>query len=1057
MGWASDNGSAKCQACGAGMFGNGCKKCPLGFAREGGDIDATQCRPCPLGETTTIKGAATCSGCDLGTYGSSPGNCSQCDLPNTYVDFRGATLCSTCPAGKRPNVKRSGCELPPWGQCKVGEYLNNTHPNQNDWQCVNCPYGSDCTSIDPLPTASTLKPNIGYRSLSWDDYSFEKCPILSACNNSFNGGCALGHNPNASELCNQCFPHFASEKRGGICKQCPDASVTVFLFCGAVVLAVVLFYFLVWDTLDSANDMIAEVEAHKFSVFLSTNNIGNTDGKVSTEHRISMPFHSIVIRIISSYLQIAGMLLQFDLQLPNSVRSLIVAKASASTLSEPLLLFDCGTEMRNDYELFELKQVTSVWTIPLSATLACVLFWSFAQCCVLRRKKTSLTGLNGFISSLMVLFYTLFPSVVSRVALAFSCKRFGTGVHRRNLLTEALSVQCFSPEHWSMIIYIGIPGILVYIACIPALIALTLVRQRRKQQLYPSQNNYDPKWTLRFGFMFAGYREGYEWWETIVMLRKCCFVLLAIYLRQYGAAPQVVAASLVLVAALSAALQHLPYQDLEHNKIETLGIQVCLLQLMVALLCNLVQDDGGSGGSGGSAGNDISSNLGPNSTVFLIFVVFGSTVYFFFVTVRATIQHSLETKGVVGKLAQCMKKCCRVKTKREQMTPPQPKHKNIPKSMVVPAKPSVLSQQQKANLKKEINALKWQKNMRQAMLLKNKVVPKQSGLSRVKSRRTKQVEEIEKNHQNHRNLAIQNIKKQQSNRRSSVQLRLAARTKVKHSKALLKSTYFSNLDPDSTSNIVDAMELVAIEDKNYEICRQGDAADIFYIIISGTCNVSIDGNLVTVLGELDVFGEQALFGDATSKRGATVETSGDGPVQVLALSRTKFDQLIASGILNQACVITLKRETSKRIQRNEQMMKAKAAERQSIPKVGMTGTNAQEEKEQQEKSTGADDFLDGEKIRLLVASTLKNCASFRKVVFKINRFGKKGGVVDGMTPVKKKSFVFFVNKIVFKLQQVDVDQKVLEALWNSACGAAVKQNVNVLLCGELEKWLELNE
>lgn len=55
------------------------------------------------------------------------------------------------------------------------------------------------------------------------------------------------------------------------------------------------------------------------------------------------------------------------------------------------------------------------------------------------------------------------------------------------------------------------------------------------------------KYTIRFGFMFAGYEEGYEWWETVVMLRKCCFVLLAIFLRQYGAASQVVAASLVLV------------------------------------------------------------------------------------------------------------------------------------------------------------------------------------------------------------------------------------------------------------------------------------------------------------------------------------------------------------------------------------------------------------------------------------------------------------------------------------------------------------------------------
>jgi hypothetical protein len=31
--------------------------------------------------------------------------------------------------------------------------------------------------------------------------------------------------------------------------------------CGAVLLAMALFAFLVWDTLDGANDMIAEVEA----------------------------------------------------------------------------------------------------------------------------------------------------------------------------------------------------------------------------------------------------------------------------------------------------------------------------------------------------------------------------------------------------------------------------------------------------------------------------------------------------------------------------------------------------------------------------------------------------------------------------------------------------------------------------------------------------------------------------------------------------------------------------------------------------------------------------
>jgi hypothetical protein len=91
------------------------------------------------------------------------------------------------------------------------------------------------------------------------------------------------------------------------------------------------------------------------------------------------------------------------------------------------------------------------------------------------------TGLDGFLSSLMVLFYTLFPSVVSRVPTTFSCKNYGCGVHERSLLTEALSVECYSVEHWSVIGWIGVPGIVLYIVVAPTLIALVLVRQRKRQ------------------------------------------------------------------------------------------------------------------------------------------------------------------------------------------------------------------------------------------------------------------------------------------------------------------------------------------------------------------------------------------------------------------------------------------------------------------------------------------------------------------------------------------------------------------------------------------------
>jgi hypothetical protein len=89
------------------------------------------------------------------------------------------------------------------------------------------------------------------------------------------------------------------------------------------------------------------------------------------------------------------------------------------------------------------------------------------------------------------------------------------------------------------------------------------------------------------------------------------------------------------------------------------------------------------------------------------------------------------------------------------------------------------SQEVERTLKKHIAALKWQKNIRQTLV--NNVPKNQaSKLGRVKSTRTRKVEEIEKNHQSYRNMAVQNIKQQQVQRRNSLQLRVQARNQKKH-------------------------------------------------------------------------------------------------------------------------------------------------------------------------------------------------------------------------------------------------------------------------------------
>ena len=251
----------------------------------------------------------------------------------------------------------------------------------------------------------------------------------------------------------------------------------------------------------------------------------------------------------------------------------------------------------------------------------------------------------------MVLFYTLFPSIVSRVALTFSCRVYGNPQQdtERLLLTEALSIKCLTGEHWSIMLSLGFPIVFIYIFFIPGSIAYTLVRQRKARTLFVHQTQYNPQHTIRFGFMFAGYREGYEFWECVVMLRKCAFVLLSVFLRQYGASPQVVAASIVLFFATSVHLQYRPYNDPKHNEIESVGLHACQLQLLVALISNMI---------GRVNPLVVQSPIGPISTAVVILFVFASTIHFFWISILWTVRRSQTTKGIMGVASRCCGKQC---------------------------------------------------------------------------------------------------------------------------------------------------------------------------------------------------------------------------------------------------------------------------------------------------------------------------------------------------------------------------------------------------------------
>jgi CRP-like cAMP-binding protein len=130
---------------------------------------------------------------------------------------------------------------------------------------------------------------------------------------------------------------------------------------------------------------------------------------------------------------------------------------------------------------------------------------------------------------------------------------------------------------------------------------------------------------------------------------------------------------------------------------------------------------------------------------------------------------------------------------------------------------------------------------------------------------------------------------------------------------LNKCKAFATLSDKSASRIIDVMTYKKLP-LGTTICQQGNVANCMYVLMSGTCVVTIQNKKVGTLSELDVFGEAALFGTGT-KRSATVTAASD-VVEVLVLAGTALAELTESGDLDGTSVENIRQISKDRSRLN---------------------------------------------------------------------------------------------------------------------------------------------
>ena len=138
------------------------------------------------------------------------------------------------------------------------------------------------------------------------------------------------------------------------------------------------------------------------------------------------------------------------------------------------------------------------------------------RCCGMSKAEV-----NWFIDraslSLVVVLFLIYPSLTGTAARLIACVPIESTFYLQASLEEA----CFEGRHLFFLLAVGIPMLCLWILGIPSM-AMLVLRSRRDKLFVPfSQTRY------RYGILYNGYSPERYWYEFVILMRKVCFVFVA--------------------------------------------------------------------------------------------------------------------------------------------------------------------------------------------------------------------------------------------------------------------------------------------------------------------------------------------------------------------------------------------------------------------------------------------------------------------------------------------------------------------------------------------------
>jgi hypothetical protein len=412
------------------------------------------CSPCDVGKISK-SGSATCSGCELGTFGSKNGDlldCTNCP-PGTYQDNKGQTECRKCEvdtylneAGKSSKADCKKCD----SKRSTGENEGNinqfaclcrkeTYYQDDDGECATCPTGANCSSHDGM-TLDKLSALPGYWRADVESEYFEQCSVVykgANANEIASQRCCPPEIKNCSAIGqkNSTLPWNADTQclkgyQGILCGACQKDYVRTGDDClpceGG------------WNVLAAAGSLLLSCLIISVISFVIIKKV-----KTLKKHKDNDPVGSISTQfeVLTSWLQILSVLTKTFDGVPWGESFTSYSKGSGVVVNLDLSFF---LRTSCSMSLPFLEQVGLLALYPIFITVAIKL----GQCLAMKRikEKGRLTAQGAMGDKITLLFIMLlFPSIANKSFTVFRCRDV-KGVDYQ-VMDEDFSVKCWEGHH----------------------------------------------------------------------------------------------------------------------------------------------------------------------------------------------------------------------------------------------------------------------------------------------------------------------------------------------------------------------------------------------------------------------------------------------------------------------------------------------------------------------------------------------------------------------------------------------------------------------------------